>query len=302
MSIGAGIYGLAAAVAWGFSDVSAAIVTRRIGSRTTTGIIVPISCVLLVALFVIAGGTPPQDLGALAGSIVLGTGGACIYFLAYAAFRAGPVTIVGPLLSGAGGLTVILSIVFLGERPSAFSLVAALVGSIGVVLAGIVLGGAARFRASGPGIPFALGALVIAGALPIVVSLVVRDEHWLTALTFARITNAAVVISALIVLRFFRARRRASADVPPAPAPVPRFSRQTVALLLAISALEVVAVSSFFAGVAVGPTWLVGLTSSFGPLVVVAGGLLLFHERPRPVQWAGVTMVLVSALALAVRV
>jgi drug/metabolite transporter (DMT)-like permease len=72
-------------------------------------------------------------------------------------------------------------------------------------------------------------------------------------------------------------------------------------MLLVISTLEIVAVCCFFAGIAVGPTWLISLTSSFGPLVVVGGGLLLFRERPRRVQWAGVAMVLASAIVLSVR-
>ena len=301
MGISAAVYGLVAAAAWGFSDVSAAIVTRRIGSRTTTGIIVPLSCVLIVALFLLAGGSPPDDLGALAGSMVLGAGGASIYFLAYAAFRAGPISIVGPILSAAGGVTVVLSIVFLNERPSELSLLCALVGTLGVALAGVVLGGTARVTVSGPGIPYALMALVVAGTLPIFVSLVVREQDWLTALTFARITNAAIVIAVLFVIRTIRRRAPARPEASAESGDRPRFGRQTVGLLLAITILEVVAITCFFAGVAVGPTWLVALTSSFGPLVVVAGGLLLFRERPRPMQWAGVAMVLVSAIVLSVR-
>ena len=206
-------------------------------------------------------------------------------------------------MSAAGGVTVVLSMLLLNERPSALSLVCALVGTLGVMLAGVVLGGAARVRLSGPGIPFALAALVIAGVLPIVATLVVREEEWLTALTFARITNAAIVIAVLLVLRAAR-RRRAALPDPAGPGDRPlrrHVNRQTVGLLLAISVLEVVAVSAFFAGIAVGPTWLVALTSSFGPLVVVAGGLLLFRERPRALQWAGVAMVLVSAIVLSVR-
>jgi drug/metabolite transporter (DMT)-like permease len=296
MGLDAAILGFAAAGAWGISDVSATVVSRRIGSRATTGLIVPISCVLLVSVFVLAGGAPPADLRSLAGSMLLGLGGASLYFLAYAAFRAGPITIVGPILSASGGLTVLLSIIFLNERPSPLSLVCAVVATLGVVLAGVVIGGTTRVRLSGPGIAYALVALVIASAITIVASLLVREESWLTALTFARITNAAIVLAVLLILRW---RRRVTAQQ--ADGLRPKLTRQTTGLVLLISTLEIVAVACFFAGIAIGPTWLVGLTSSFGPLVVVAAGLALFRERPAPVQWAGVAMVLASAIVLSVR-
>jgi drug/metabolite transporter (DMT)-like permease len=50
----------------------------------------------------------------------------------------------------------------------------------------------------------------------------------------------------------------------------------------------------------VGPTWLVALTGSFAPLVGIIGGLTLFHERPRRLQWVGVAMVLGSGVLLAI--
>src|SRR5260221_14560210 len=100
MSIDGALYGLGAAAAWGFSDVGATIVSRRVGSTRTTGMVVGFSCLLLVIVFVVAGAPLPADRSALLGSLVLGLGGASIYFTAYAALRRGPPKIRRPVFGG----------------------------------------------------------------------------------------------------------------------------------------------------------------------------------------------------------
>jgi drug/metabolite transporter (DMT)-like permease len=81
---------------------------------------------------------------------------------------------------------------------------------------------------------------------------------------------------------------------------VPVASSDLGDLHLVLAALDVAGVSLWLAGLQVGPTWLVGLTSSFAPLVGILGGVTLFRERPRPLQWAGVAMVLGGGVLLAV--
>ena len=56
---------------------------------------------------------------------------------------------------------------------------------------------------------------------------------------------------------------------------------------------------AFAVGLEIAPTWLIGITSSFGPVIAVAAGVLLFGERPRPVQWLGLGLVLVSVFLIA---
>lgn len=90
------------------------------------------------------------------------------------------------------------------------------------------------------------------------------------------------------------------------PGPAPRRRRRagivaarvTIALGLGAGLLDVTGFISFAIGLEVAPTWLIGLTSSFAPVVAVAAGVLLFGERPRPVQWAGLGLVLLSIVLI----
>lgn len=305
MSVEGGLLGLGAAAAWGFADVGATIASRRVGSTRTTGVIVPVSAALLIGTFLIMGAQLPADPATLLGSAALGLFGSVIYFTAFAALRAGPITLVGPILGAFGGVTVLFAILFLGEEPSPLNLLAAVGATVGVVLAGIAIGSTGRLRVLGPGVRYALIALLVASGQPIIASLVIEHAGWLPALTVARSTNAAIVVVVLFVIgrrRQLRERARGSRDaVDPTSVALTGAGRRTIAILLAASAVEFIAVACFFAGLAAGPTWLVGLTSSFAPLIVIGAGLWLFRERPRPLQWAGIALVLVSTVFLASR-
>jgi drug/metabolite transporter (DMT)-like permease len=309
VSFEAGLLGLGAAAAWGVADMGASLATRRVGAARTTAVVVPLSSVALVALFVLSGTPVPADLSILLGSVLVGAIASVAYFVGYAAFRAGPVSIVAPILSAGGGLTVLLAIAFLGERPSVLNLVAAAIATGGVALAAFVRHqDSGRVSFSGPGVRFALVVLVIGGIMPIISSLVIRQAGWLPALTTARISNTVVVLTALVVVSALAARRALRPGVAalvveqdPTSMPLRLVGRPTLLLLVGIAAAEVIAVTCFYAGISIGPTWLVGLTSSFGPLIVISGGVLLFRERPRRTQWAGVAMIFASVIVLAAR-
>jgi drug/metabolite transporter (DMT)-like permease len=79
---------------------------------------------------------------------------------------------------------------------------------------------------------------------------------------------------------------------------VSRGARVAIALGLAAGLLDVTGFIAFAIGLEIAPTWLIGLTSSFGPVVAVAAGVLLFGERPRAIQWAGLGLVLVSIVLI----
>ena len=51
--------------------------------------------------------------------------------------------------------------------------------------------------------------------------------------------------------------------------------------------LDVIGTVAFAIGLAVAPTWIVGLASSFGPAVAVIVAVALWGERLRPSQWLG---------------
>ena len=87
----------------------------------------------------------------------------------------------------------------------------------------------------------------------------------------------------------------------PAPAtPLARSpDRRVLGLVVAAGLLDVGGFVAFAVGLQVSETWLVGITSSFGPVVAVAIGVAVFGERPRPVQWLGLAFVLASVFLIA---
>ena len=47
------------------------------------------------------------------------------------------------------------------------------------------------------------------------------------------------------------------------------------------------------------PTWLVGLASSFGPVIAVAYAVWRLGERPHATQWVGLALLGVGVVVLA---
>ena len=207
IGIGGGLLGLASAAAGGFGDLGGAVASRRVGSRRTTGVVVPITCLLVVATFLVTGGVLPTHPLLLIGAMASGLIGSMVYFAAYAALRAGPVTIVVPVIFAYGGLTVLLSILVLGERPGPLSLVAAIGATIGVILLGVIVGGTGCARLVGRGVAYALVALVGIATIAIIGTLVIRQTGWLPSFAIARTTNTVIVLTTLLILEARRRRR-----------------------------------------------------------------------------------------------
>ena len=63
--------------------------------------------------------------------------------------------------------------------------------------------------------------------------------------------------------------------------------------------LDVVGVVAFAMGLAVAPTWIVGLASSFGPVVAVVVAVALWGERLRASQWLGLAGIAAGLVAVA---
>jgi drug/metabolite transporter (DMT)-like permease len=280
------------------------VASRRVGSTRAPGVIVPTTALLIVAIFLASRASLPAEPIAFLGAMLSGLLGSLLYFAVYAALRAGPISLVIPIIFAYGGLTVLLSMLLLNEQPSALNLLAALVATCGIVLSGVVLGGTSRVRLVGRGVAAALMAVVLAASISILATVVVRQTGWVPFAVVARVTNAISVVAVLLVLAERRRRReleRGSPDAVDATSvPLRQAGWRIILLLFVLAALDVATVSLWLAGLQVGPTWLVALTGSFAPLVGILGGLTLFHERPRRLQWAGVAMVLGSGVLLAV--
>ncbi len=287
------LLGLTAALAWGLADTVATVASRRVGSlRATAG--TQLTSVAVLATLVVARRTAlPTDPAVVALSLACGVVAAIAYLAFFTALRHGPISVVSPVVSTYGGLSVVLSVLLLGESLAPGQVLGVAVATGGVVLASVTLAGGLRgARPAGPGVAYAIVALVAFAATTVAMSGPIRAAGWLPVLFLARIANAGSVWT---ILGGSRLRRPSG----PASTGERAVDRRAIGLVLVAGLLDIGGSIAFAIGLEISRTWLVGITSSFGPVIVVAAGVALFGERPRPAQWLGLGFVAASVFLIA---
>ena len=243
-------------------------------------------------------GLPAKPEDTLA-SIVNGVVASVAYLAFFTALRIGPVSVVSPVVAAYGGLTVVLAVVIRGESLTQLQALGAAVGTVGVILTGLVSDGGWRgTRIVGRGVVFSLIAMVCFAVLTIGLAGPIRSAGWLPVLLVSRTANAATI---WLILAAVLATR------PPALAPLlaPALDRPAITRRTALAAaaagglLDIVGFVAFAIGLEQAPTWIVGLASSFGPVVSVFVAVLLWGERLRPNQWLGLVGIGAGLVAVA---
>jgi len=286
-------YGLVAALCWGSTDVMASLAGRRLGSLHVVALAQIASVVVAILLAVSQGVGLPSDPFALFLSSIFGVIAAGAYLSFFTALRIGPLAVVSPVVAAYGGLTVVLSVVLRGETMTALQGIGAGLATLGVILTGIVFdGGWRRTRIVGRGVLFSLLAMLLFTALTAGMATPIHMVGWLPVLLASRLANAATILTVLIVVTVARPR---GSDVLLATAGSPSIRAFAAAGVAGL--LDIVGFVAFAIGLEVAPTWIVGLASSFGPVVAVIVAVALWGERLRPTQWAGLVGI---ALGLAV--
>lgn len=311
------LYGLGAALCWGLTDILAALAGRRFGSLLTVAVSQTTSLALIVAIGFLWDGRLPLDERILLPALAIGVVSGVSYLTFFTALRLGPITVVSPVVSAYGGLTVVLAVVLLGETLSSGQALGALVSTIGILLVGVRFATDwRRTRFVGPGVPFALIALIAFGFLTVGLTWPIAIAGWLPVVFASRIANTSTAWLAVGAARMASARsnagRPALADGDTLDAELDaesdlvlgrkrsRVSWRAAAILPAAGLLDLVGFVSFAVGLQEAEAWLVGLASSFGPAIAVLVAVALLHERLRPIQWAGLA-VLVGGVVLVSR-
>jgi drug/metabolite transporter (DMT)-like permease len=283
MTIGLAL-GLGAALAWGLVDVFGALAGRRLGSLRVLAGSQLTSLVLLVTLVAIMpdrlGPTATQGIGA---GMVFGLVAGTAYVFAFTALRIGPLSVVSPVIAAYGGLTVILAVVLRGETLTALQGAGAFLCTGGVVLTGILLGRRVRAtRLVGPGVVLAAITMVLFAILTVGIAGPIQDHGWLPVIVGSRITNTATVL-VLLAISLGRRPRLLSPLLRPGGAITP------VAILIVLGAgfFDFAGFVAYAVGLEIAATWLVGLASSFGPVVAVLVAIVGLGERLQLNQWAG---------------
>jgi drug/metabolite transporter (DMT)-like permease len=291
--------GLIAALCWGSTDVSAAIAGRRLGSLRVTAIVQLTSLLAIVVLCLIRSSWFPTRIEDVVVAAVTGVVAAGAYLAFFTALRIGPLSVVSPVVAAYGGLTVILAVLVRGETLTPLQAIGAALATLGVIFTGLVSDGGWRStKVAGKGVGFAIIALVCFAVLTIGLAGPIQSAGWLPVLLTARIANAATVLTVLLVVFTFRPRAAApllSGSTDRIPGLLP------VAILAAVvgGALDITGFVAFAIGLEEAPAWIVGLASSFGPVVSVMVATVLWHERLQPSQWLGVVGIVLGLVAVA---
>jgi len=205
---------------------------------------------------------------------------------------------VSPVVAAYGGLTVVLAVLLRGETLAPLQAIGAAIATAGVVLTGLVSDGGWRgTRLVGRGVVFALVAMASFAILTVGLAGPIRSAGWLPVLLVSRTANGATIWIILAVVVLTRPRW-AETLVRTDPRPGARL-RSAVGAALVGGILDIAGFVAFAVGLEQAPTWIVGLASSFGPVVTVIVAVALWGERLRPTQWAGLAGIGVGLVAVA---
>lgn len=286
--------GLGAALSWGTMDIASALAARLIGSLRVTAGVQLICAIILGLISIVAGTSIPTDPGALGLSALLGLIGAGAYFAYFTGLRIGPISVVSGMVAAYGGLTVVLSVALRGESLTSLQALGATIATVGVIMTGVAFDGGLRgTRFAGPGVVFAVVALVLFALMAITMDVAIESADWLQVLLVSRLVIAFVSIvgiAAIVVVG--RRRPEPAASRPPVPV------RRVAVMLVVAGALDATGLISFAIGLSSAPTWLVGLASSFGPAVTILVAVAMLGERLKGIQWFGLLGVVIGMIAI----
>lgn len=289
--------GLTAALFWGTLDVITALGSRVVGSLRVTAGMQSVTAIAFLAIFVATGSTwpsEPRDIGLAA---LLGLIGAGAYLAYFTGLQFGPIAVVSGMVSAFGGLTVVLSVVFRGESLSPLQALGASIATVGVLLTALAFDGGIRAtRFAGPGVVFALVALVLFSLMAITTDVALETMTWIQIYTVARVVNASIGTVAVLILA-----RRATSQLGQRPKDGPAWSdARVVGAIILAGALDVVGLIAFATGLETAPTWMVGLAASLGPAVTIMVAVVFLGERLRPIQWFGLAGILTGMVCIAI--
>jgi drug/metabolite transporter (DMT)-like permease len=290
--------GLLASLAWGLVDVAGALASRRLGSlRVLAGSQVVSLIALLGIVFVERARLGDEALAGVATGLPLGVGAALAYLCYFTALRIGPLSVVSPVIVAYGGTTVVLAVLLRGETLLPAQALGAVLATAGVVLAGVVFdGGAVRgARLVGPGVLIAIVTMLLFATLTVALAAPIQDHGWLPVVLGSRLANTASALVLLVVVGRLRSRRLEVLTEPSGPV-----DRTSLGLVAVAGLFDIAAFAVYAVGLEIAPTWLVGLASSFGPVLAVGYAVWRLGERPHATQWLGLALLAAGVVVLAV--
>ena len=286
------IYGLAAAIGWGLSDLWAAMSGRRIGSGRTV-VVAQVTAAVVISVLVLIVRPDLSGIPAVAPWLVPNAFlGAAAFATLYKGLQLGPIAVVSPVLASYAVVPVLLSVILLGETLGEWEVVGVLVTIAGAALTSTdpkALRAGTRTKPAG--LPWAIASTLLFGVATYVMGWAAKEAGFLPSLWFGRLTMTGVFLIAAFVI-WVRARSTGEVRDPVAPS--------MLRLAVLVGVMELVGTISYARGAEVGLVSIVTAASATYPLIPVLGGVVLLHERPVPTQYLGIAMVIGGLLLLGV--
>jgi uncharacterized membrane protein len=267
--------GLGAALCWATGTLSAARASRLVGARSVLNWVMIVGFVVTAPIAAASGvpdGLHARELGWIA---ISGAGNVAGLLLGYEAMRVGKVSIVAPITSTEGAIAAVLAVAT-GEALDIPS--AALLGAIAI---GVVL--ASLTRASG-GHTFRSTLLAACAAASFGASLFAT----------AKVSNALPLVWAVIPPRLVGV---AAVALPSLALKRIRISAAAIPFVALSGLCEVAGFASYSLGARHGIAVSSVLASQFAAFAAVAA-FVVFHERLRFVQIAGIATIVICVAAL----
>ena len=222
--------------------------------------------------------------------LLLGSGcfAGVAYFALYRGLQLGPIALVSPIASAFAVVTILLSVAA-GEKLAAGEWLGVVCTILGVVLASTDLRRLEKAVVTHRrGIPFALAAMAGFGVAAFAAGSFAKTYGWLPPVVISRTGSLVLIAVATLVTTHGRDWARPSA------APLGRWLVVAVVVGLA----DVVGIAFYARGSQLGFIAIVAAASSTFTLLPVAGGIVLFGERPALNQAAGVALVIAGLVVL----
>jgi drug/metabolite transporter (DMT)-like permease len=278
------IFGLGAALGWGFADFGAAVVGRKLGSLATL-VVAQLTSLLLIGVTLLV--VRPEWSGTTGDVLVLLVNAgfvAVAYSTLYHGLALGPVALVSPIASSYAVVTIGLAVVVGGESLNALEIAGAAVTIIGVILTSTDPRTLRRIdRAARAGVPWALISALLFGVCTFVVGRTSQEVGWLETMSLSR----AFTFVALLVMV---AVRRPSFWVAGAGG---------LLGAMAVGLADTLGFAMFVRGSELGLISIVTAAASTFTLIPVVGGVVFLGERPAPSQYVGIAFVVAGLVTLA---
>ena len=270
--------------------------TRRVGvARTSIGM-QSISLVGYAIVLALLGRWPVLTPELVGYGFILGLVGVTSAAALYRALAIGPIAVVSPVVASYAALTVLLIVVFLGERLTFGQAAAIAVTFVGVIVASTDFGELRRTL----GRPSTLAPLAKQGPLPLGVryGLVATAGFAVWGFLYAAAVRATDGLGMILTLRAFSVLLLIIYVLVRRTSLAPLRDRRALALIVVVGLLDTGANVLLSLGIASGFASFVMTGSGAYPLIPALLAIAVLRERLAPNQYVGVAVLVAGLVAL----